>query len=49
MMIGIGDITDTTTVTIGTGIGGIITTIATGIKGGTVIVTGINTIGGIAA
>jgi hypothetical protein len=59
MMIGIGDITDMMTATIGSGIGGIITIIVTGvgratmiptgIKGVTVIATGIATIGGIAA
>ena len=44
MMIGIGDITDMTTVTIGTGIGGIITVIVTGMGRATMIPTGIDVV-----
>jgi hypothetical protein len=48
MVIGIGDITDTTTVTIGTGIGGIITIITIGAGRATAIPTGIDVVTDIA-
>ena len=42
MVVGTGDITDTTTVTIGTGIGGIITIITTGVDRATAVPIGID-------